>query len=55
MMNNVQKHIRGLNVEIKDLLMDTGVVYHNAYASLVDNHTVDLRNKDNIVKRKTAK
>ena len=52
MVNNVQMHIKGLNWGYKSDLIKLKVDYKNAYATMIDAHTIQLddgKGKDNSV------
>jgi len=57
MVNNVQMHIKGLNWGYKSDLIKLKIDYKNAYATMVDAHTIQLddgKGKDNSITQVTA-
>ena len=54
MVSNVGDYIKGLNFNYKKVLLDSRVEYINAYATLVDAHTVSYTDDKGVTKTTTA-
>lgn len=54
LVHNVNDYIKGLNFNYKKTLLDARVEYINAYASLVDSHTVSYTDEKGVTKVTTA-
>lgn len=55
MVNNVQRHIKGINISLKKMLLSQGIQYMNALAKIKGPHTVEYTLKSGKVMIKTAK
>lgn len=55
MVENVNRHVKGLNTDLKGLMLNGGVMFYNGLVTLKDAHTLELKLKNGKVMTKKAK